>query len=100
MPSRVSSESIGLIRISHVGMQALQTTVDRRMSMRTRGTRYTGSIPLTVSAGRTSTVRSVSGLMNDENRLVSQLRAGEEEAFEAVVTHHQDTLIRLAMRYV
>jgi RNA polymerase sigma-70 factor (ECF subfamily) len=38
--------------------------------------------------------------MNDEDRLVSQLRAGEEEAFEAVVTHQQDTLIRMAMRYV
>jgi RNA polymerase sigma-70 factor, ECF subfamily len=38
--------------------------------------------------------------MNDEDRLVSQLRAGEEDAFEAVVTHHQDTLIRMAMRYV
>ncbi len=38
--------------------------------------------------------------MNAEDRLVSQLRAGEEEAFEAVVTHHQDTLIRMAMRYV
>jgi RNA polymerase sigma-70 factor (ECF subfamily) len=38
--------------------------------------------------------------MNDEDRLVSQLRAGEEDAFEAVVTHHQDTLIRIAMRYV
>jgi RNA polymerase sigma-70 factor (ECF subfamily) len=38
--------------------------------------------------------------MNDEDRLVSQLRAGEEEAFEAVVTHYQETLIRMAMRYV
>lgn len=45
-------------------------------------------------------MNSVSGLMNDEDRLVSQLRAGEEEAFAAVVTHHQETLIRMAMRYV
>ena len=62
--------------------------------MNTHVTRDTGSIPLTVSAG------NVSRLMNDEDRLVSQLRAGEEEAFEAVVTHYQETLIRMAMRYV
>jgi len=62
--------------------------------MSTSVTRDTGSIPLTVSAG------NVSRLMNDEDRLVSQLRAGEEEAFEAVVTHYQETLIRMAMRYV
>jgi len=46
--------------------------------MRTSGTRYTGS----------------------EDRLVAQLRAGEEGAFEAVVNHHQEALIRMAMRYV
>ena len=57
-------------------------------------TRDTGSIPLTVSAGNGSR------LMNDEDRLVSQLQAGEEEAFEAVVTHYQETLIRMAIRYV
>jgi len=57
-------------------------------------TRYTDSIPLTVSAG------NVPCLLNDEDRLVSQLRAGEEEAFEVVVTHYQETLIRMAMRYV
>ena len=68
--------------------------------MRTSVTRRAGSIPLAVSAGRTSTVRSVPDLMSDEDRLVSQLRAGEEEAFEAVVTHYQDMLIRMAMRYV
>ena len=45
-------------------------------------------------------MRSVPDLMSDEERLVSQLRAGEEAAFEAVVTHHQETLIRMAMRYV
>ena len=45
-------------------------------------------------------MNSVSRLMNDEDRLVSQLRAGEEEAFEAVVTHYQETLIRMAIRYV
>ena len=45
-------------------------------------------------------MRSVLDLMSDEDRLVSQLRAGEEEAFEAVVTHYQDRLIRMAMRYV
>jgi len=39
-------------------------------------------------------------LMNDEGRLVAQLRAGEEEAFEVIVTHYQNTLIRMAMRYV
>lgn len=43
---------------------------------------------------------AVSDVMNDEDRLVSQLRAGEEEAFEAVVTYHQEMLIRMAMRYV
>lgn len=42
----------------------------------------------------------VSCLMSDEDRLVSQLRAGEEEAFAAVVTHYQETLIRMALRYV
>jgi RNA polymerase sigma-70 factor (ECF subfamily) len=57
-------------------------------------TRDTGSIPLTVLAG------NASRLMNDEDRLVSQLLAGEEEAIEAVVTHYQETLIRMAMRYV
>ncbi len=31
---------------------------------------------------------------------MSQLRAGEEEAFAAVVTHYQETLIRMAMHYV
>jgi len=45
-------------------------------------------------------MNSVSRLMNDEDRLVSQLRAGEEEAFAAVVTHYQETLIQMAMRYV
>lgn len=75
-------------------MQALQATVDRRMSVRTRVISNTGSIPPTGSTGNTSR------LMKDEGRLVSHLRAGEEEAFEAVVTHHQDTLIRMAMRYV
>lgn len=62
--------------------------------MNTHVTRDTGLIPLTVSAG------NVSRLMNDEDRLVSQLRAGEEEAFAVVVTHYQETLIRMAMRYV
>ena len=38
--------------------------------------------------------------MNDEEQLVSQLRAGEKEAFAAVVTHYQETLIRMARRYV
>ncbi|MDH4086415.1 MAG: sigma-70 family RNA polymerase sigma factor [Nitrospira sp.] len=57
-------------------------------------TRDTGSIPLPVLAG------NASRLMNDEDRLVSQLRAREEETFEAVVTHYQETLIRMAMRYV
>jgi RNA polymerase sigma-70 factor, ECF subfamily len=68
--------------------------------MRTSGVRHAGSIPLAVSAGSTSAVGAVSDVMNDEDRLVSQLRAGEEEAFEAVVTHHQEMLIRMAMRYV
>lgn len=45
-------------------------------------------------------MRSASDVVNDEDRLVSQLRAGEEEAFEAVVTRHQETLIRMALRYV
>ena len=45
-------------------------------------------------------MNNVSRLMNDEDRLVSQLRAGEEEAFAAVVTHYQETLIRMALRYV
>ncbi len=45
-------------------------------------------------------MNNVSGLMNDEEQLLSQLRAGEEEAFAAVVTHHQETLIRMALRYV
>lgn len=91
---------MGLIRTCRVGMQALQATVDRRMSMRTSGPRHTGSIRRTVSAGKTSTVGIASDVMNDEGRLVSQLRAGEEKAFEAVVAHHQETLIRMAMRYV
>ncbi len=68
--------------------------------MRTSGPRHTDSIRRTVSAGKTSTVGSISDVINDEDRLVSQLRAGEEKAFEAVVTHHQETLIRMAMRYV
>jgi RNA polymerase sigma-70 factor (ECF subfamily) len=50
--------------------------------------------PLTVSAG------NVSRGINDEDRLLSRLRAGEEEAFEAVVTHHQEMLTRMAMMYV
>ncbi|MEQ1681746.1 MAG: sigma-70 family RNA polymerase sigma factor [Nitrospira sp.] len=45
-------------------------------------------------------MNNVSRLMNNEGRLVSQLRAGEEEAFSAVVTHYQETLIRMALRYV
>lgn len=45
-------------------------------------------------------MNNVSRLMNNEDRLVSQLRAGEEEAFSAVVTHYQETLIRMALRYV
>lgn len=45
-------------------------------------------------------MNNVSRLMNDEVQLLSQLRAGEEEAFAAVVTHYQETLIRMAMRYV
>lgn len=68
--------------------------------MRTTSPRHTGSIRRTVSAGKISTVGDVSDVMNDENRLVSQLRAGEERAFEAVVTHYQETLIRMAMRHV
>jgi len=68
--------------------------------MRTTSPRHTGSIRRTVSAGKTSTVGDVSDVMNDEDRLVSQLQAGEEQAFEAVVAHHQETLIRMAMRHV
>lgn len=45
-------------------------------------------------------MNNVFRLMNDEDRLVSQLQAGEEEAFEAVVTYYQETLIRMALRYV
>ena len=45
-------------------------------------------------------MNNVSRLMNNEDRLVSQLRAGEEEAFAVVVTHYQETLIRMALRYV
>ncbi len=45
-------------------------------------------------------MNNVSRLMNNEGRLVSQLRAGEEKAFSAIVTHYQETLIRMALRYV
>ncbi len=38
--------------------------------------------------------------MSEENRLLSQLRARKEEAFETVVIHCQETFIRMAMRYV
>lgn len=68
--------------------------------MSTNVTKYTGSIPFVVPASRTSPMKNVSHLMNDEDRLVSQLRAGEEEACETVVTHYQETLIRMARRYV
>jgi len=68
--------------------------------MRPCVTRDTAAMPLTGPADRASTVSSISRLMNDEKRLVSQLRAGEEEAFAAVITHHQETLIRMAIRYV
>lgn len=68
--------------------------------MGTSITRYLGSIPSTESSGRTSTVSNVSSLISDETLLVLQLRAGEEEAFAAVVTRYQETLIRMAMRYV
>lgn len=39
-------------------------------------------------------------VMNQEERVLSQLRAGKEEAFEIIVRHYQETLIRMARRYV
>ena len=68
--------------------------------MSTSVTTYRNSIPPAGSPGGTSTVSNVSRLISDEKLLVSQLRAGEEEAFAAVVTRYQQTLIRMAMRYV
>ncbi len=68
--------------------------------MSTGTTKYTDSISPPLSKGRISTVRRVSGVMSNEDRLVSQLRVGEEAAFEALVTHHQETLIRMAKSYV
>jgi RNA polymerase sigma-70 factor, ECF subfamily len=68
--------------------------------MKTNMTRNTVSIPFAVPASRTSPMNNVFRLTNDEDRLVSQLRAGEEEAFAAVVTHYQETLIRITLRYV
>ncbi len=38
--------------------------------------------------------------MRTEPQLVSRLRSGEEEAFEAIVTEQHAGLIRIAMRYV
>lgn len=68
--------------------------------MRRSVSRDTGAVRIAASGGRTSTSSSVSRLMHDEDRLVLQMRAGDEEAFAAFVTHHQETLIRMAMRYV
>lgn len=62
--------------------------------MSTNWTRDTSATPCTVSVG------TVSLGMNDEDRLLSRLRAGEEGAFEVIVTHHQEMLTRMAMRYV
>ena len=52
----------------------------------------TGLHPLTVGNGPDR--------MGEENRLLSQLRAREEQAFETVMIHYQETFTRMAMRYV
>ncbi len=59
-----------------------------------------GLMSPTVSTGKISLLTRDSTVLADEGQLISQLRAGEEEAFEAVVTRYQEVLIRMAMRYV
>ena len=62
--------------------------------MKTTMTNRAEADPLSAAAGN-----SVS-MMNQEDQLLSQLRAEEEEAFETVVIHYQERLTRTAMRYV
>jgi RNA polymerase sigma-70 factor (ECF subfamily) len=64
------------------------------MNMKASVMRRAGSSHFSVAVG------NIPRGMNEEDRLLSQLRAREEEAFETVVLHYQDTLIRMAMRYV
>lgn len=62
--------------------------------MKTSVTNRAGAAPRSGRAGN-----GVRG-RNQEDRLLSRLRAGEEEAFEIVVLHYHEALIRTARRYV
>ncbi|MGQ0556461.1 MAG: RNA polymerase sigma factor [Nitrospiraceae bacterium] len=62
--------------------------------MKTAMTNRADADPLSAAAGNSVC------MMNQEDQLLSQLRAGEEEAFETVVIHYQERLTRTAMRYV
>jgi RNA polymerase sigma-70 factor, ECF subfamily len=70
------------------------TAIDWSMSMKTSVMRRIEAGPRPLVAG------SRSWVMNDEERMLSQLRAGKEEVFETIVIRYQDRLIRTAMRYV
>ena len=68
--------------------------------MRASATTCRRSTHRTLWASRTSVGGRAICLPKTEEVLVSKLRSGEEEAFEAVVTQQHAVLVRIAMRYV